>query len=77
MGELCTEHRTIGNPVLHDSGGNFDREVRYPNDDPAWNAQQLETYIDRSTAQDGILGTIVIGAYDNWLNQNRGVDVLR
>ncbi|MCM8922172.1 MAG: hypothetical protein LC540_19285 [Candidatus Thiodiazotropha sp.] len=100
MGELRVEHRTISNPVLHDSGGNFDREVRYPND-PDWHDQQqdvlnpeesdgtlpvyqrddplyqqLEAYIDRSTAQDGMLGTIDIGTYDNWLNQNRGVDVL-
>ncbi|MCM8885189.1 MAG: DUF2235 domain-containing protein [Candidatus Thiodiazotropha sp.] len=101
MGELSTEHRTISNPTLHDSGGNFDREVRYPND-PDWHDQQqqdvlnpeepdgappvyqrddplyqqLEAYIDHSTAQDGMLGTIDIGTYDNWLNQNRGVDVL-
>ncbi|MCU7864314.1 MAG: DUF2235 domain-containing protein [Candidatus Thiodiazotropha sp. (ex Lucinoma borealis)] len=101
MDELRMEHRTISNPTLHDSGGNFDREVRYPND-PDWHEQQqqdvlnpeqpdstppvyqrddplyqqLETYIDRSTAQEGILGTVDIGTYDNWLNQNRGVDVL-
>ncbi|MCG8064892.1 MAG: DUF2235 domain-containing protein [Candidatus Thiodiazotropha endolucinida] len=101
MGELSLEHRTISNPTLHDSGGNIDRVIRYP-DDPDWNAQQqqnvlnpeesggsqpvyqrddplyqqLEPYIDRSTAQDGVLGTVDISAYDNWLNQNRGVDVL-
>ncbi|MEW8551514.1 MAG: DUF2235 domain-containing protein [Candidatus Thiodiazotropha endolucinida] len=101
MGELSLEHRTISNPTLHDSGGNIDRVIRYPND-PDWNAQQqqnvlnpeesegrqpvyqrddplyqqLDPYIDRSTAQDGILGTVDISAYDNWLNQNRGVDVL-
>ncbi|MEW8656680.1 MAG: DUF2235 domain-containing protein, partial [Candidatus Thiodiazotropha endolucinida] len=101
MGELSLEHWTISNPTLHDSGGNIDRVIRYPND-PDWNAQQqqnvldpeesggsqpvyqrddplyqqLETYIDHSTARDGILGTVDISAYDNWLNQNRGVDVL-
>ncbi|MEW8179499.1 MAG: DUF2235 domain-containing protein, partial [Candidatus Thiodiazotropha endolucinida] len=101
MGELRLEHRTISNPILHDSSGNIDRVIRYPND-PDWNAQQqqsvlnpeesggsqpiyqrddplyqqLEPYIDRSTAQNGVLGIIDIDAYDSWLNQHRSVDVL-
>ncbi|MCU7864317.1 MAG: hypothetical protein KZQ92_10110 [Candidatus Thiodiazotropha sp. (ex Lucinoma borealis)] len=29
-----------------------------------------------SAAQCGLLGTVDISAYDNWLNHNRGVDVL-
>lgn len=100
MDDLNNEHSTISNPTVHDSGGNIDREVRYPND-PDWNSrhqmgllypedvpptvyqrndplyQQLEPYIDRSTARDGVLGTVDLGTYDNWLNQNRGVDVLQ
>ncbi|MEW8150334.1 MAG: DUF2235 domain-containing protein, partial [Candidatus Thiodiazotropha endolucinida] len=101
MGELRLEHRTISNPILHDSSGNIDRVIRYPND-PDWIAQQqqsvlnpeesggsqpiyqrddplyqqLEPYIDRSTAQNGVLGIIDIDAYDSWLNQHRSVDVL-
>ncbi|MES9821297.1 MAG: DUF2235 domain-containing protein [Candidatus Thiodiazotropha sp.] len=39
MGDLSLEHRTISNPLLHDSGGNIGRVIRYPND-PDWNAQQ-------------------------------------
>ncbi|MES9813688.1 MAG: hypothetical protein ABW159_12580 [Candidatus Thiodiazotropha sp.] len=54
-----------------ESGGN---QPVYQRDDPLY--QQLEIYIDRSTAQDGVLGTVDISAYDNWLNQNSGVDVL-
>lgn len=45
MGELRTEHRTISNPTLHDSGGNFDREVRYPND-PDWHDQQQQDVLN-------------------------------
>ncbi|MEW8508972.1 MAG: hypothetical protein AB2598_19965, partial [Candidatus Thiodiazotropha sp.] len=99
MSELSIEHRTIINPMIHDSGGNLDREVRYPND-PDWISRyqlgqlypedipptvyqrddllyrQLETYIDHSTARDGVLGTVDIDNYVNWLNQNQNLDIL-
>ncbi|MEW8508969.1 MAG: DUF2235 domain-containing protein, partial [Candidatus Thiodiazotropha sp.] len=99
MSELSIEHRTISNPMIHDSGGNLDREVRYPND-PDWNSRsqlgqlypedtpsnvyqrddplylQLETYINRSTARDGVLGTVDIEIYENWLNQVQNINLL-
>ncbi|MBT3017806.1 MAG: hypothetical protein KME63_18850 [Candidatus Thiodiazotropha sp. (ex Clathrolucina costata)] len=46
----------------------------YQRDDPHY--QLLEPCIDRSTAQDGVLGTVDISVYDSRLNQNRSVDVL-
>ncbi|MCU7905165.1 MAG: DUF2235 domain-containing protein [Candidatus Thiodiazotropha sp. (ex Epidulcina cf. delphinae)] len=108
MGALSAEHRTVSHPLLHDSGGNFDREIRYPND-PDWHEQQqpdplnleelpngappvyqrddplypqLGRYVEDDTAQagangaHGILGAVDMARYDQWLNQNRGVDVL-
>ncbi|MES9825800.1 MAG: RHS repeat-associated core domain-containing protein [Candidatus Thiodiazotropha endolucinida] len=63
------QQQNVLNPEA--SGGS---QPIYQRDDPLY--QQLEPYINRSTAQDGILGTVDISAYDNWLNHNRGVDIL-
>ncbi|MEW8508967.1 MAG: DUF2235 domain-containing protein [Candidatus Thiodiazotropha sp.] len=41
MGNLSIDHRTISNPIVHDSGGNLDREVRFPNDTNWNNRYQL------------------------------------
>ncbi|MEL0584243.1 MAG: hypothetical protein AAES65_05090 [Candidatus Thiodiazotropha sp. (ex. Lucinoma kazani)] len=42
---MRTEHRTISNPTLHDSGGNFDHQIRYPND-PDWREQQQQDMLN-------------------------------
>ncbi|MCU7904569.1 MAG: DUF2235 domain-containing protein [Candidatus Thiodiazotropha sp. (ex Epidulcina cf. delphinae)] len=49
MGELSAEHRTISNPTLHDSGGHFDRRIRYPND-PACHEQQQQNLLNPQRA---------------------------
>ncbi|PVV25102.1 MAG: hypothetical protein B6D78_00685 [gamma proteobacterium symbiont of Ctena orbiculata] len=54
--------------------------IVYQRDDPLY--EQMNAYIDHSTARSGVngehgmLGTVNISAYDTWLNQNRGIDVL-
>ncbi|MES9925385.1 MAG: hypothetical protein ABW152_14935 [Candidatus Thiodiazotropha endolucinida] len=46
----------------------------YQRNDPLY--IQSRAYIDSNTIRDGVLGAVDINVYDNWLNQNRGVDVL-